>query len=457
MKSIDLAVITDEFERHQARYIENWKAAVRFPSIGADPDRAADCRACATWFGQRLEEAGFRFDLLETDGPPVVFAERKGMAGKPVILLYGHYDVQPADPLEDWITPPFDPQFRDGRLYGRGAQDNKGQLCYVLAALDTLHRLYGSDLCTIKILLEGQEESGSGGLGRALPGWTDRLKADVLLVADTFMADSGAPAIVMGLRGIVHFTLTVEGPLRDLHSGSHGGLAPNPATALCRLIAGFHGTDGCVCVDGFYDGCRPPTPREKELLGREVFDSGRYEKQSGVPPVGGEAALAPLERLGFRPTLEVNGVHSGYGGAGSKTIIPARALAKISVRLAGGQDPARVLETIAAHIGKQEPKGLRVSMSEATIGGPALRLDADSPVAARASSVLHEVCGREPLFQWDGASIPVLSLLAKVSGAQPLLAGFGMEEDHVHAPNESFALDRFRLGYLYLVRLLSGL
>lgn len=457
MKSIDLAVAAAEFERNRARYVENWMASVRFPSVGADPVHASDCRDCAAWFADRLREAGFHPELLETEDVPVVFAERKGAPGKPVILIYGHYDVQPADPVDAWTSPPFDPQFRGGRLYGRGAQDNKGQLCYVLAALETLHRLAGAELCTIKVLLEGQEESGSGGLSRALPGWADRLKADVLLVADTFMADSGAPSIVMGLRGIVHFTLTVEGPLRDLHSGTHGGLAPNPAAALCRLVAGLHGPDGRVAVAGFEEGCRPPSARERELLGREVFDPVRYEKQAGVPPTGGEAALPPLERLGFRPTLEVNGIHGGYGGAGSKTIIPARAFAKLTARLAGGQDPARVLAVLEAHFKKHQPAGLRVTMSESTIGGPALRLDADSPVAARAAVALREVCGRDPSFHWEGASIPVLSLLAEVAGgAKPLLAGFGMEDDHVHAPDESFALERFRLGYLYIVRFISS-
>jgi acetylornithine deacetylase/succinyl-diaminopimelate desuccinylase-like protein len=457
MKTIDLARAAREFDRNRERYVENWKAAVRFPSVGADPGHASDCRDCAAWFAGRLREAGFSAELLETGEPPVVFAERKGVPGKPVILIYGHYDVQPVDPIEAWNSPPFEPEFREGRLYGRGAQDNKGQLCYVLAALETLNRLAGAELCTIKVLLEGQEESGSGGLSRALPGWAERLKADVLLVADTYMADSGAPSIVMGLRGIVHFTLTVDGPLRDLHSGTHGGVAPNPAAALCGLIAGLHGPDGRVAVEGFEDGCLPPTARERELLGREVFDPARYEEQTGVAPVGGERARAPLERLGFRPTLEVNGIHGGYGGAGSKTIIPAQAFAKLSVRLAGGQDPARVIAVLESHFKKHQPAGLRVTMSDATIGGPALRLDADSPVAARAAAVLREVCGREPAFHWEGASIPVLTLLAEVAGgARPLLTGFGMEEDHVHAPNESFPLERFRLGYLYMVRLLNG-
>lgn len=456
MNPVDMATAAAAFERNRERYWADWKEAVRFPSLGADAAHAGDCRACAAWFAGRLAAAGFRAELLETGAPPAVFAERKGRAGSPAILIYGHYDVQPADPLEAWETPPFEPVFRDGKLYGRGAQDNKGQLAYVLAALDTLNRLGGDGLCTVKVLLEGQEESGSSGLSLLLPAWADRLKADVLLVTDTFLAASGAPSIVMGLRGIVHWTLTVEGPLRDLHSGSHGGVAPNPATALCRLIAGLHRPDGSVAVEGFDAGCRPPSARERELLAREPFDPEHYRAQTGVPPAGGETALPALERLGFRPTIEVNGVHGGYGGAGSKTIIPATAFAKMTARLAGGQDPAAVLAAVEAHVRRHAPAGLRVTMSEMTVGGPALRLDADSPLAARAAAVLQDVCGREAAFHWEGASIPVLSLLAKVAGAEPLITGFGLEEDHVHAPNESFAQDRFRLGFLYVVRLLSG-
>ncbi len=457
MASIDLSVAARDFELNRDRFVEQWKAAVRFPSVGTDPVHAGDCRDCAGWFAARLREAGFETELLSTGAPPVVYGVRPGRPGSPVILIYGHYDVQPADPLEAWQTPPFDPVFREGRLYGRGAQDNKGQLAYVCAALETLHRLTGRDLCTVKVLLEGQEESGSEGLTRALPGWAERVKADVLLVADTFMAESGAPAIVMGLRGLVQLTVTVEGPLRDLHSGCHGGLAPNPATALCRMLASLHREDGRPAVNDFEAGCRPPSARERELLVREPFDPLRYERQTGVPPVGGEAGLTPQERNGFRPTIEVNGIHSGYGGAGSKTVIPARAMAKLSARLVAGQDPVRALAALEAHLRAQAPAGLRVVVSEATVGGPALRLDADSPLVASAAAVLLEVCGREPVFHWEGASIPVLSLLARVAGgAPPLLVGFGREEDQVHAPNESFALDRFRLGYLFITKLLSG-
>ncbi len=457
MKPIDLDMAAEAFERNRERYVQNWVEAVRFPSVGADPTHANDCRACADWFARRLGEAGFATELLETGAPPVVFAIRKGRPGYPVVLIYGHYDVQPEDPAEAWTSPPFEPVFRDGRLYGRGAQDNKGQLCYVLAALDTLNRLAGSDIGTIKILLDGQEESGSGGLTRNLPGWADRVRADVLLVADTGMASSGAPAMVMGLRGLIQLTLTVEGPKHDLHSGTHGGVAPNPAEAVCRLIAGLHGPDGGVAVAGFAEGCRPPTVRERELLKREPFDPIRYEAQTGVPPVGGETAISPAERLGFRPTIEVNGVHGGYGGAGSKTIIPALAMAKLTCRLSAGQEPATALAAIEDHVRRHAPPGLRVTVSEITLAGPALCLEPDSPLAVRAAGVLREVCGRDPVFHWDGASIPVLTLLARVAGAQPLLTGFGGEGDRIHAPNESFALDRFRLGYLFVARFLTQL
>ena len=454
MRTVSLDEIDRQYARHYPRYRAHWETAVRFPSIGVEPAHGADCRACAAWFAERLREAGFYAELAETGGPPVVVGERPGRSGAPVTLVYGHYDVQPVDPLEAWTHPPFEPVFKDGRLWGRGASDDKGQLVYLLAALETLHRLAVSDLGTVKVVLDGQEESGSAWLSRLLPGWRDRLKADLLVVADTGMDESGAPAMVMGLRGMVHATVIVEGPVRDLHSGSHGGLAPNPAAALARLLAGLHDANGRVAVAGFESGMEAPTAAEREALASQPFDPVAYERATGVPPVGGEAGVPALERVGFRPTLEINGLHGGYGGPGSKTIIPARAEAKLSARLVPGQDPACVLEALEAHCRRHAPAGLRLRVSEAVIGGPALRVNADSPWVARAAGVLREVCGREPVCQWEGASIPVLTLLTRVAGGPvPLLVGFGLQEDQVHAPNESFAESRFRLGYRYIARL----
>lgn len=285
----------EEFERRQKEFLAEWAEAVRFPTVGADPNHWEDCQACASWYADRLRARGFTAEVLPTGDrtPPIVLAERPGRSDRPTLLIYGHYDVQPADSLEKWKTPPFEPVWREGRLWGRGAQDNKGQLAYLLAALAAMHHRAPNALPPLRLLLEGQEESGSSGLARCLPGLAERIRADALLVCDTFMSPDGAPALVMGLRGIVHFTLTVFGPRRDLHSGTHGGVAPNPAIGLCRMVAALHRPDGAPAVPGFEPPPDCPSAREQELLARTPFDPAEYERQTGVPPVGGERALPP--------------------------------------------------------------------------------------------------------------------------------------------------------------------
>jgi len=450
----------EAFEKEKERFLSEWIEAVRFPSIGADPAHLSDCRNCAEWYAARLRERSFHVEQISTgdDSPPLVFGERTGRPGCPTLLIYGHYDVQPADPIEKWKTPPFEPVFREGRLWGRGAQDNKGQLAYLLSALAVLQQRMPDSLPTIRILLEGQEESGSSGLTGTLPSVANRLRSDALLVCDTFMGSNGAPALVMGLRGIIHFTVMVTGPLRDLHSGGHGGVAPNPAIGLCRMLAALHRPDGAPAVPGFEPPPDHPNEKEKALLDRTPFDPEDYERKTGVPPLGGEQGVPPLIRLGFRPTIEINGLQSGYAGAGSKTIIPERAMAKISCRLVSGQDPERCLASIERFLRERTPPGLRCEITEKTSGGPALRLDPDSPWAQRAARCLEKVCGKPVVYQWEGASIPVLTALARAAGGpMPVLTGFGLEEDSVHAPNESFALDRFRLGFLFVCTFLSEL
>jgi len=451
-----LASYENDFAQHRERFLAEWRELLAFPSVSADPAHDADCRACAQWLAGLLERDGLAARLVETDRKPLVFAERRGAPDKPVVLFYGHYDVQPADPLEAWTVPPFAPEVRDGRMWGRGACDNKGQLFYALKAIETLIRRDELPV-TIKILLEGEEESGSAGIMSALPRLRDLLRADVLLVTDLHMAPTGAPAIVMGLRGIIFLSLALGGPDRDLHSGTHGGVAPNPALEMARLLASLHDAGGRVAVRGFHDGVMPPSDREKALAAEGAPTAEAYRASAGVPPAGGEKGVPAAERAGFRPCLDANGIHSGYGGAGVKTIIPARAEAKLSARLVPGQDPRRCLDAISAHLRARAPEGLRLDIVAHGPGAPGFRLDLDSPAAEAARGVLEAVSGRRPVFLWEGASIPVVAALAEAAGAAPLLSGFGAEEDRVHAPDESFALDRFRLGYLYVANLLRAL
>ena len=452
----DRTTIEATFERHRARFLSEWEALLRFPSISTEPAHDADCRACAEWLVDHIGTIGFSAELLETPSKPVVYAKRPGRRDGPRVLFYGHYDVQPVDPLELWTSPPFEPLLRGDRLYARGAEDNKGQLFYALKAMETLAQMSALDL-PIAILLEGEEESGSEGIAACLPNWRERVQADLLMVTDTNTILPGVPTIVMGLRGIVHATVSLSGPDHDLHSGIHGGLAPNPAQEMARLVASLHDNSGRIAVPGFYGGVRTPSPEERRLARTPPFDAEAYRSRTGVPPNGGERDIGPAERVGFRPSIDINGIHSGYGGAGTKTIIPSCATAKLTARLVPDQDPDACLAAIVGHLQRHAPEGLILEVTESGIGGPGFRLDPTSPTVARATAVLDRLTGHETALHWEGASIPIVSELARTAGAEPLLVGFGTEEDRAHAPNESFSIEQFRLGYLYVAMLLSSL
>jgi len=444
------------FNQNSTRFLDEWKTLLRFPSVGVDPERTTDCRACAEWLRAHLTGLGFSACLLPTDSHPVVFAERPGKPGKPTVLFYGHYDVQPPDPLDQWQSPPFEPDVRDGRLYARGASDNKGQSFAALKALETLIRSNALD-CPMKILLEGDEESGRLPILKLLQTQSPLMRADVVMSADMGAVSSGAPTLTMGLRGIASMTLVLSGANYDLHSGVHGGRAPNPAHGLARLIASLHRDDGGVAVEGFYDGVREPTVRERELANAAGLDPVWFDRMFGVPPVGGETAYTPIERTSFRPALDVNGIHSGYGGAGSKTIIPAQALAKISVRLVPGQDPERILNAVIRHLEHRVPPGLRLEITERAAGSPAVRVNLDSRPIRIAGDVLGQLSALPVAYLWEGASVPIMAHLPAAAGAEPVLVGFGSDADRIHAPNESYSLEQFRMCFLYTALFLSRL
>lgn len=442
------------YEANRDRIIAEWIEFLRFASISADPARRPDCRGCAAWLRTHLEGIGLAADLVETTGNPLVLAERKGSAGRPTVLVYGHYDVQPADPVEEWHTPPFEPSLRDGRVFARGAEDNKGQIFYVIKAIEALARRGGLD-ATVKLIVEGEEEHGSAGILAFLDNHPQRVAADVLLVQDTQVVSTGQPTLVMGLRGVVNLTATLDGANHDLHSGIHGGVAPNAATGMARLLASLHDAEGKVAVKGFYDAVTPPAERERALANAVPFDADAYQRETGVPPLAGEKGFTPAERTGFRPCLDVNGIHGGYGGAGGKTIIPGSTTAKISARTVAGQDPKMVLDAIIRHLQNHTPAGLRLRISDCYAPGPGFRLDLRSKAVRRAGRILESVCGEPVAYLWEGASIPVVARLAAVSGAEPLLIGFGEESDRIHAPNESFSLAQFRKGMLFAAAFLA--
>jgi acetylornithine deacetylase/succinyl-diaminopimelate desuccinylase-like protein len=444
------------FERRRAKILDDWFELLRFPSIGADRQRLGDCARCAAWLKHYLRPMGFHVEIRLANEHPVLLAERTGKAGAPVVLFYGHYDVQPPDPLELWTSKPFEPELRGGRVYARGASDNKGQIFAFLQGVAALLDA-GVELPTLRLVLEGEEESGSDGLLACLPEWRQNLRADVLLVSDSSMSSSGRPAIIAGLRGVLHLTVALRGALRDLHSGAHGGLAPNAAAGMARLLASLHDAQGRIAVPGFLEGVEPATPRELACAHEVPFDAAAYEREVGVAPAGGEAGVSAVERVSFRPTIEVNGVHSGYGGPGSKTVLPAQAMAKLSARLCAGQSPSIACEQIVAHLRANCPPGLALEISEVSTGSPALRLPLETPVMRLAQEVLQQLDPRGAVVEWMGASIPVVGALRDVSGASPLLVGFGREEDAIHAPDESYGLDQFLLEMTYASLILPAL
>ena len=450
---------------------------LRFPTIGAQPNNLRDCIACATWLKKWLKAIGAEAELIvpqvggqrsevRDDGAssfglsvPVVFGEIKGQEGATTVLLYGHYDVQPPDPLGEWKTPPFEPTLKDdGRVYCRGAQDDKGQFFAFLCGLRECLSSSVSSPLNVKILLEGQEESGSVGLFRLLEDkeFRKRLSADVMLVCDTSAAADLRPAIVAGLRGVNHFTVTLKAANRDLHSGEYGGIAPNAAQGMAELLASLHNPDGSIAVAGFRDGIEPPSHEELEAAEAGICSEEMYAKDIGTEPCGGQRGKTIVQRNCFEPTIEVNGIHSGYGGPGSKTVIPCEAIAKLSTRLVPGQNPAQTFDAIKRHLKDHCPKGMRVELSELTGDAPGFRLPLASPLFRLAEDVLQELDPRGAVFQWDGASIPVVSALREASGAAPLLVGWGQPEDCIHSPNESYSVRQFRTAKEWAKKILSA-
>ena len=440
---------------------------LKFPTVGAEKEHLRDCAACATWLKKWLKGIGAEVELLTADfNPPVVYAELKGQEGATTVLVYGHYDVQPPDPLNEWETPPFEPTVKGDRVYCRGAQDDKGQMFAFLCGVRELV----DRKVNLKIVLDGQEESGSIGLFKLLEDreFRKRLTADVMLVCDTSAGPDLRPAIVAGLRGVNHFTVTLTAANRDLHSGEYGGIAPNAAQGMAELMASLHNADGSIAVPGFRDGIEPPSHEELEKAEEGFSHCGDegipaperinnfYAKDIGTEPCGGQLGKTIVQRNCFEPTIEVNGIHSGYGGPGSKTVIPCQAIAKLSTRLVPGQIPAQTYEAVRRHLKDHCPKGMEVELSELTGDSPGFRLPLASPLFRLAADVLQEMDPRGAVFMWDGASIPVVAALREASGAAPLLVGWGQPEDRIHSPNESYSLRQFIAAKEWANRILAA-
>lgn len=438
-------------------YLTEWKQFLRFESISADPAYRPACEKCAEWVKGVLARIGFRAELLPTPGLPLVFGELRGDPALPTILIYGHYDVQPPEPLDRWTTPPFEPEVREGRMWARGAEDNKGQLFFIVKALEALQQR-GLIKNTIRVLVEGEEESSSIGLYKTLTTYRERFAADVLLVSDTGVPALDQGYLCAGLRGIAAIEFVLHGPNRDLHSGVFGGLVRNPAIELSKIIGSCFDTSGRVAVPGFYDDVEESTESVRALAEEGLgLSEEQIAQMLGTPATGGELGRGPGERRGLRPTLEVNGLYSGYSGPGGKTIIPSLAGVKFSLRLVPHQNAERCLAALTTHVMSLVPEGMRLEILHRSPAGGILRVNPDGSFVGAARRVLEELHGSPPRLLWEGGSVPVLAELAAASGAEPLLVGYGMERDNIHSPDENFGLDQAELGFVYTGLLLQEL
>lgn len=439
----DLAAWLDA---HEARHRDELDAFLRIPSVSAQSEHAADVAAAAEWLRAKLAAIGCATELVATPGHPIVVAEWRGAGpDAPTLLVYGHYDVQPAEPLALWTSPAFEPTTRDGKLFARGAVDDKGQLFVHVRALEAHLAVRGRLPVNVVVVAEGEEEVGSEHLAAFLAAQVDRLRADAVMISDSAMFAPGIPSILFALRGLAYVQLDARGPASDLHSGMYGGAVVNPAMALARILATFHDAEGRVAIPGFYDAVRPWDDTLRAALRALPFDEAAWRDELGVAALGGEAGHTTLERLWSRPTCEVNGLLSGYTGEGAKTVLPATAMAKVSFRLVPDQTPADIEAKLAAHVAAVTPPGVEVTVTPLHGGAP-WKADLHGPAFDAAARALEAAFGRPPVFTGEGGSIPVVGDFQRLLGAPVVLMGFGLPGENAHAPDEWISLDNLARG-----------
>lgn len=443
------------YRDHYDEILQDYLTFLRFPSISTDPAHKDAIRQTADWLCAYLKRIGMKVELWETSGYPVVFGSLEVGKDRPTVLLYNHYDVQPVDPLALWKHDPFEPTIRDNIVYARGASDNKGQCFYTVTALRAFLELSKKKDLNIKLFIEGEEESGGRGTTEIVKKKRDALKADALYVIDAGMTKPNAPAVTIGVRGLVTMEFTCQNSSIDLHSGIHGGIALNPNRALATLLASLWDEKGRVTVPHFYDDLRPVTKEELSLVDQS-FDRDDYSKKFGVGAFSPEGNYSLVESNWIRPTLEINGMWGGYTGSGFKTVIPAQAHAKLSCRLVPNQDPQRIGQLIEAHLRSKLPQGMKLTM-KIDQGAPAYRISPCSHAVHVAATAFSEVFRKPCQYILCGASIPIVVDLADASTAEAVQIGVALDTDDFHAPNEHFGLDRFEQGFLSIGRILDGL
>jgi acetylornithine deacetylase/succinyl-diaminopimelate desuccinylase-like protein len=436
---------TDNYVRqNEARFLEELKDFLRIPSISTLPEHAKDTHRAAEFVAEKLKDAGLEnIELIETDRHPLVYADWLHAPGRPTVLCYGHFDVQPPDPLELWETPPFEPSERNGNLYARGSADDKGQMYSHIKAVETLRAVNGTLPVNLKFLLEGEEEVGGISIAEYVAKNAAKLKADVALVSDTEMYAPGLPTLNVGLRGLVYMEIEARGPARDLHSGLYGGVAPNAVFGLVELLSKMKDAGGRIQIPGIYDDVEPPSADEKASWQHLPFDEKEYlENEVGSTELTGEAGYSVFERTWARPTLEVHGIGGGFTGAGSKTVIPAKAVAKVSIRLVPRQDPNKVMKSVEQFVKDNAPRGVRFEVR--VLGaGPGLMVNTDNRAIQVAAKAFSDIYGKQTVFTRSGGSIPIVGDFATHVGIPTILMGFGLPDDGLHSPNEKYSIRNY--------------
>ncbi|MBS1813984.1 MAG: dipeptidase [Acidobacteria bacterium] len=444
-------------ENHE-RFLEELKALLRIPSVSTLPEHKDDVRKAAEFVAAELKRIGMEnVRLIETGGHPLVYADHLHAAGKPTVLTYGHYDVQPPDPLDEWVSPPFEPAERNGNLYARGAVDDKGQLWMQVKALESLLAAHGGKLpINVRFIAEGEEEVGGEGIAEFVAKHPEELKADVALVCDTEMFAPGLPTLCVGLRGMIYTEIEVKGARTDLHSGMYGGAAPNPFFALAQIIAQLKDAEGRILIPHFLDELQKPTADELKAWKALPFDEEHYrETEVGSTELTGEPGYSVLERTWARPTVEVHGMPGGFTGAGAKTVIPAKALAKVSMRLVPDMTPQKSFERFKDYVLSLAPKSVTVEV-RLIHSGDAIVVSTDNPYVKAATDAMHEVFHKDTVFVRGGGSIPIVGDFVRHLKVPTILMGFGLPDDNLHAPNEKFNLANFRDGIQSIIRFVQN-
>ncbi len=438
-------MIKEYISTNKDRFLGELFDWLRIPSVSADSRHKADVRKAAEFLKEKLAAAGVdSVSISETKGHPIVYAEKIINPALPTILVYGHYDVQPADPIDLWDSPPFEPVVKNGKIYARGSCDDKGQVYMHVKAFETMMKLNLLP-CNVKFMVEGEEEVGSDNLGTFVKENKAKLKADIILISDTALISLEHPSITTGLRGLSYMEVEVTGPNRDLHSGVYGGAVANPINILCSMIDSLHDENGKVAIPGFYDKVAELTASERLALNKAPFDLDEYKKELGIDEIKGEKGYTTLERTGVRPTLDVNGIWGGYTGEGAKTVLPSKAHAKISMRLVPNQNSSEITELFTKHFQSIAPNYVKVKVMAHHGGEPAVT-QTDSEAYKAASKAFEEVFGKTPIPTRDGGSIPIVALFKKELGLDTVLMGFGLDSDAIHSPNEHYGVNNFLTG-----------